>query len=584
MSKQKTNKNNTPGIGIRWKTGLSVGLIVILVSAFSFSLAVYLHVAVSFSTATDIDLYSGRQIIKELDQAFLTNLFKEGKKIYDSTPEKIRKNPRSKEYLSRYKKLDTEEYKAVKKQLVHLAEFENLKWLDLRFADWDNKRWVYLMDTEVKKDGRYALGYWEGGKDAVLTFRESTKEEAEREKKIWFPIRNLLDMMNFDFRKMDKFSTVSEVCDPDTGEVIGYVGTGELFRDYKDDLSTFWILLLLATLLFLVVFFLASDISINHWLVSPIMELASAATNYVSDSDKAQNTHHFDKVPIRTRDELWVLKDSMVNMEEELARYVKDIEHMTAEREREATEMELSARIQSSLLPSELGDFDGEKNFAVSTLIDPAKEVGGDFYDYYVIDDDHIGITIADVSDKGVPAALFMMVTKTLLQAAGMMSLSPSEVLEKVNRQLGRQNQEMMFVTVFFGIYTVSERKLVYVNAGHEDMALYKEREGRFALKVEEHDFVLAGMPDTEFTEHTLYLEPGDRLFLYTDGVPEAKNPKEELFGEERMINELNDLKDLPGEELLQGLRQRIRDFAGSAGQFDDVTMLLLDIDDHSGH
>ena len=115
-------------------------------------------------------------------------------------------------------------------------------------------------------------------------------------------------------------------------------------------------------------------------------------------------------------------------------------------------------------------------------------------------------------------------------------------------------------------------------------MALYKEREGRFALKVEEHDFVLAGMPDTEFTEHTLYLEPGDRLFLYTDGVPEAKNPKEELFGEERMINELNDLKDLPGEELLQGLRQRIRDFAGSAGQFDDVTMLLLDIDDHSGH
>ena len=573
---QKENRRHL--FGIRRKAAVMVGLIVIIISAFSFSLSLYLHVANDFVGHMDEDLYSGKMILEEIDPIILCNILEQGKEIYESIPEEIRKNRTSEEYLSYFDALKTPEYEEVREKLIHYCKFEDLKWLDLRIFDTENLRYIYIMDTDVKEDGRYAPGYWEGFYEVVSTFRDETAEEEAEEEKYWGPVNKLMDIMLIDLRHLERFSTITEIYHPKTGEFIGYLGTGEMFKDYSEDITSFWILHLIALVVFLLVVFLVSDFFINHWMVKPIVNLASAASDYAEEDDRTVGTHYFESVRVTTNDELKLLKDSMVNMELDISRYVQDISRMTAEKQRAAVEMELSARIQDSLLPKSLTDYTGEKSFDINALIDPAKDVGGDFYDYYAIDKDHVGMAVADVSGKGVPAALFMMVAMTLLHIAGEDSLSPAEIIKKVNTQLCDQNPEMMFVTVFFGIYTISERKLEYVNAGHEDIALYRKSEDAFSLVKEEHDMMMAVLPEAEFTQRSLVMEPGDKLFMYTDGVPEAQNTRDELFGDKRMIDALNELKELSGIEMLQGMREKVGNYSGEAPQFDDVTMLLLEV------
>ena len=564
--------------GIRRKMGVAIGLIVIVISAISFALAVYLHIALSLDSAIQANLYSGRMIMEELDPKLLTVLFQQGREIYDSIPEDIRKDRNSKEYLSRFEVIKTGDYEKVRKQLIHLAKFENLKWVDLRISDPDKGRWIYLMHTNEEDYGNDTVGYWVSGDETLSTFRDSTDEEQAEENSYWGPIRMIMSLTYMDLWHMDRFATTTEFCDPKTGAVIGFVGTGEKFDDYREEMSIFWTLHFIALFFSLIVVFAVSDYLINYWMVKPILNLASVAEGYFDDREKMINTHHFDRVQIHTHDELRLLQDSMVEMEEDLTRYMKDIAVLAAEKERVAVEMELSAKIQTSLLPKKLEKDSGEQSFSISALIDPARDVGGDFYDYYTIDDDHIVVTIADVSDKGVPAALFMMMTKTLLRTAGMMEGSPAQIMKKVNRQLYEQNPEMMFVTVFFGIYTISEKKLAYVNAGHEDMALYRDRATHFDMIKEEHDIVMGISSDAKFVEREIHLEEGDKLFLYTDGVPEANNMRNEMFGEKRMMACLNEWRQLRGEALLQKIRERVGEFVGEREQFDDVTMLLLEV------
>ena len=576
---QRPKKNIKRIFSIRWKIGIAVGLVVIVISAISFLLAMFLHVSMTMTSVIDMDFYSVGMIKTKLDHNMVADIFKSGRDIYYSIPEEIRSDNMSEEYRAYFESMKTDEYQAVKEQLIELAEFEDLKWLDLRLYDRENYRWVYLMDTDSDNDGRYDTGYWEYDSEGLSTFMGLTEEEEGLELGTASPLDVLLALRYYDnLRNLERFSVMDYFFDPVTGEFLGYIGAGEQYSDYLEEVSMFQTLYLMVIAIILIPIFLISDFIISRRMVKPLLNLADAASNYVDEEDKTRNQGYFERVKITTKDELLLLKNSMVEMESDLTRYVNDISRMTADRERVAVEMEMSSRIQTSLLPQKLENYAGEHSFDIFALIDSAKDVGGDFYDYYAIDDDHIAVTIADVSGKGVPAALFMVVTKTLLQMSGTMHESPEEILRTVNRQLYEQNKETMFVTVFFGIYTVSEKKLVYVNAGHEDLAVYKKSEGRFVMNREEHDLVVAIMPNAEFTERTLLLEPGDRIFMYTDGVTEARNPQEEMFGEQRMTDALDTLKDLPGDELLVKMRECISSFAGGAQQFDDVTMLLLDV------
>ncbi|MBO7407903.1 MAG: serine/threonine-protein phosphatase, partial [Clostridia bacterium] len=244
--------------------------------------------------------------------------------------------------------------------------------------------------------------------------------------------------------------------------------------------------------------------------------------------------------------------------------------------ERINTELGLATRIQSAMLPNIFPPFPDRTEFDIYASMDPAKEVGGDFYDFFLIDDDHLGLVIADVSGKGVPAALFMMASKIILANNAKMGKSPAQVLTDTNAAICSNNREEMFVTVWLGILEISTGKLTAANAGHEYPVLLAPG-GQYELFKDKHGFVIGGMDNMKYKEYELTLEPGAKLFLYTDGVPEATNAEDELFGTGRMLAALNTDTAAPPEEVLKDMRAAVDDFVKDAEQFDDLTMLCLE-------
>ena len=238
-------------------------------------------------------------------------------------------------------------------------------------------------------------------------------------------------------------------------------------------------------------------------------------------------------------------------------------------------ELGLATNIQKHMLPSIFPAFPERKEFDIYALMDPAKEVGGDFYDFFLIDDTHLGIVIADVSDKGVPAALFMMASKIMVQNYALMGFSPKEVLTRVNQQICSNNQEEMFVTVWLGVLDLKTGTIVASNAGHE-RPIIKKPDGNYEVMDDKHGFVVGWYAQSVYTEYTIQLEKGSKLFLYTDGVPEAKN-KSERFGMNRTVEALNKYKDLPVDQISKNLLNDIYSFMGNINQFDDITMLCLE-------
>jgi sigma-B regulation protein RsbU (phosphoserine phosphatase) len=227
------------------------------------------------------------------------------------------------------------------------------------------------------------------------------------------------------------------------------------------------------------------------------------------------------------------------------------------------------------MLPNIFPAFPERKEFDIYARMDPAREVGGDFYDYFLIDDDHLCIVMADVSGKGVPAALFMMASKIILQSYAMGGNSASEILARTNEAICSNNKMGMFVTVWLGILEISTGKLTASNAGHEYPFLMRKG-GRFEMLKDKHGFVVGGMDGMQYTEYTLQLEPGDEIFVYTDGIAEANDEKGELFGTERLTEALNRETGGSCRELLDSVKDSVEAFVQDAPQFDDTTMLVM--------
>ena len=238
-------------------------------------------------------------------------------------------------------------------------------------------------------------------------------------------------------------------------------------------------------------------------------------------------------------------------------------------------ELGLAARIQADMLPNIFPAFPERDEFDIYASMLPAKEVGGDFYDFFFVDKDHLAIVMADVSGKGVPAALFMMISKILVQNFAITGRSPKEVLEATNNQICQNNREDMFVTVWLGVLDIRTGTLVAANAGHEYPAL-KPAGGTFDLVKDKHGLVVGGMEGVPYSEYELKLEPGAMLYLYTDGVPEATNADNELFGTDRMLEALRAAEDGTPEDVLESINTSVTAFVGDAPQFDDLTMLCI--------
>ena len=313
---------------------------------------------------------------------------------------------------------------------------------------------------------------------------------------------------------------------------------------------------------------------VRRILIRPLGTLHHAAIGLVES--QMENLSDF-KVDLHTGDELEDLSDSFRYMVSELNEYIRNLSRVTAEKERIGAELDVARHIQASMLPCIFPAFPERHEFDIYASMTPAKEVGGDFYDFFLVDDDHLAIVMADVSGKGVPAALFMMISKTLLKSAAQSGLSPKAVLEKVNNQLCENNDAEMFVTVWLGILEISTGKMKCANAGHEYPAIMR-RGGGFQLFKDKHGLVLAGMEGARYREYELELNEGDRLFVYTDGVPEATNADTVLYGTDRMLHALNEAKDRSCCELLASLHRDVDAFVGAADQFDDITMLCIEL------
>lgn len=341
----------------------------------------------------------------------------------------------------------------------------------------------------------------------------------------------------------------------------------------KDNLNKYLLYTVGLTALVVMVFVSILTTLLQRWVVSPLKLVSDEAEGFI----KSQNTLSLRLNTVNTRDEIEQLAKSVYQMELDINKYIENLTAVTAEKERIGAELDVAKNIQASMLPCIFPAFPERKEFDIYATMTPAKEVGGDFYDFFLVDDDRLAMVMADVSGKGVPAALFMVIAKTLIKNSAQTGLSPKQVLENVNNQLCENNEAEMFVTLWLGILEISSGKLVAANAGHEYPAIKRCGED-FELMKDKHGFVLAGLENSRYVEYELTLFPGDKLYLYTDGVPEATNAQNELFGTDRMKEALNRNKNSNCAELLKNIHEDIDNFVGGAPQFDDITMLCLEI------
>ena len=336
--------------------------------------------------------------------------------------------------------------------------------------------------------------------------------------------------------------------------------------------SSLLAVLVLVLLLLLLVPFLSNKVATRF--VQPIHELSDGVREIASGNLDT-------KLDIRTGNEIEHLAVCFNAMTDELQSYMRNLTKVTAERERIATELDVATRIQESMLPNIFPPFPERQDFDIYATMHAAKHVGGDFYDFYLLDEKHLLFTIADVSGKGVPAALFMVIAKTILKnfaltMGGSDDLAP--LVSCTNDQLCQNNDAMMFVTAFVGMLELDTGRLSYVNAGHNPPLVYRAAEQRFSFLDVKRNFVLGGMDELEFHGQEIILAPQDRIFLYTDGVTEALNEEKELYGEERLLSCLNGAgaEALSLEELLAVVRSSLTEHVKDAEQSDDITMLAL--------
>ena len=329
----------------------------------------------------------------------------------------------------------------------------------------------------------------------------------------------------------------------------------------------------LAAMVYQIFLSVICSLAIFFFVLRPLKIIQSSIRHYKDRKDSHQVKRHLEH--INMNNEIGELATDVVEMTEEIDDHLDRISRITAERERIGAELGLATDIQKSMLPHSFPPFPDRKEIDIFALMEPAREVGGDFYDFFMVDDDHLCLVIADVSGKGIPAALFMMISKIIIKSCTMLGEGPAGILKKTNEAICEDNQTEMFVTVWVGILELSTGILRAANAGHEYPAI-RHPGSRFELYKDKHGFVIGGFEDVEYTEYEMQLQPGSQIFVYTDGVPEASDAGANMFGTQRMLVSLNETTDNAPEEIIRHVRKSIDEFTQDGTQFDDLTMLCV--------
>ena len=356
------------------------------------------------------------------------------------------------------------------------------------------------------------------------------------------------------------------------GEIFGILSVDVEMSIIRSTLKNYVFSAILATVGLVVLFMLVMLIIMNIRVIKPIKNITKATSEFVGGDMVIDESLE----KIKTGDEIENLASAVHKMSVDLVEYVDNLASITAEKERIGAELNVATQIQASMLPCIFPPYPDRDEFDIFATMTPAKEVGGDFYDFFMIDEDNVAIVMADVSGKGVPAALFMVIAKTLIKDHSQTGKDLGKVFSDVNELLCEANSQGLFVTAFEGVLNLKTGEFRFVNAGHEMPFICHNNEKYEAYKIRP-GFVLAGMEGMRYKSGSITLEPGDKIFQYTDGVTEATNKDNELYGMERLEKILTENADKDPYELLPNVKADIDKFVAEAPQFDDITMLCLE-------
>lgn len=464
------------------------------------------------------------------------------------------------EYLSQYTGISEQEsFTTLYDTLYKIKTANNVLSLYISYMDSESMTGIYIIDADKTETG-CPTGTW----DIIYPQNYEAMKHPE----------NGFEAYITDTEEYDWLCSAGAAVLDDSGKAVAHVFTDISMESVMADRQAFLMRLCAILIGITTVITLALIKVVNTALVKPINSLASAASSYVEAKEEGE-VSALALLDIHTGDEVENLSHALKRMERDINGYIENLTHVTAEKERIGAELSVATHIQASMLPCIFPAFPNRREFDIYATMTPAKEVGGDFYDFFLVDDDHLAVVIADVSGKGVPAALFMVIAKTLIKDHTQSGKPPEEVFTEVNRQLCEANDENLFVTAWMGVLEISTGKLVYVNAGHNPPVIGRKN-GETEFLRSRPGFVLAGLDFTKYRAGSLELMPGDLLYLYTDGVTEAMNTAQELYGEERLKRTLDANVSAAPEEIFKAVKKDLDDFVADAPQFDDITMLAM--------
>lgn len=535
-----------------------LGLICLLIGLSLYTVAVAKQ---DISTAFNLSRSASAVLSKTTDTE---NLSREVMDRYRSLSDAERADPYSEEYIARFADIyDREDYQTIRSLLLDFEKSSDVFAIYLAMYDRDTDAIVYIVDPEADPSLQCKPGEW-----------EHVNHKGLNKFLNWDGTGMLYDIGNTELYGW--MCTSGVPIRAHTGEVTCFVLSDITLENVVSGIWRFVLQFAIGVLITVVIFSILFLRRMKKTVVNPINEITNAAQHYTADKKAGiQNTEHFANLDIHTGDEIENLALTVKDMEYDLSDYEKNLTRITAEKQRIHTELALANKIQADMLPNIFPAFPDRDEFNVYASMAPAKEVGGDFYDFFFIDHDRLALVIADVSGKGIPAAMFMVVAKTLIKNRALMGGTPAEILEYVNNQLCENNEEELFVTVWMAIIDTRTGKGIAANAGHEHPAILRSG-GKYELSIYKHSPAVATFPGLPFREHTFELHPGDSVFVYTDGVAEATDSNNELFGPERMLDALNRDPQAAPEQLLQNVRAEIDAFVGEADQFDDLTMMCF--------
>lgn len=493
------------------------------------------------------------------DSAYIEKIFQETKKIYDSLPEEVLNDQMSEEFDNAFRPLVDDDFFAARDILVDFRENTQQRNMFLMFPDKGNNRVVYVVDGD-EAEWAYLPGQWT---DADIDETEKIMDSSWR----------------LAITHSDEYGWIGSDAEPvyaQDGELLGYAVVDMDLNDFLQGMLSFLVILVpVAVVVVVLLAFLFAGMLKKH-IIAHLISMAAAARDY-TQMDKVQleadTPSVYEPLGIETADEMEDLWKSMIVMEADVKDSIIRLREITAVQERMEAELAIATRIQMGMLPDKFPD---SPEYDLFASMEPAKEVGGDLYDFFMVDDTHLAMVIADVSGKGVSAALFMVIAKTLIQNQTEQGVQdPAQIFTIVNRKLMDVNRARMFVTAWLGILDVESGRIEYVNAGHEYPAI-RRADWIFELIKDKHCVPLAASRKAVFRSGEFTIGRGDTLFLYTDGVPEANNEAGELLGNDRMLQILNRLPDADPKDVIANMKDGMAGFVKEADQFDDTTMLCI--------